>query len=171
MKHRDLLAGLILLMSVSACDDDNNGGVIVDWAPVGISITATDSNGNDLLNPQSNSSILDGTSLTFKEKTYEVSYDFMNHFEGAKAYMPHMYGLQLDTVRTNGNTLCRMLFGEIDGGADMNEDLVINWGDGTSDVINYHCWKHNERKLSCNREWKVNGKKVEGDSGSFAFVK
>ena len=170
MKYHNLLAGLILLMSVSACDDDN-GGRIVDWAPVCISITATGSNGNDLLNPQNNNNILEVTSLTFKEKTYEVSYDLMNHFEGAKAYMPQMYGLQLDTVRTNGNAQCRLLFGEIDGGADMNEDLVINWGDGTSDVINYHCWKHNERKLSCNREWKVNGKKVDGDSRIFAFVK
>lgn len=164
-----LLAGLILLMSVSACDD--NDGLIVDWAPVSISITVTDSNGNDLLNPQSNSNILDGTSLTFKEKTYEVSYDFMNHFEGAKAYMPTMYGLQLDTARTDGNALCRLLFGEIDGGADMNEDLVINWGNGTTDVINYQCSKHNERKLSCKREWKVNGKKFGGEVRQFAFEK
>ena len=165
-----LLAGLILLMSVSACDD--NEGRIVDWAPVSISLTVTDSNnGSDLLNPQNNSNILDGTSLTFKEKTYEVSYDFINHFEGSKAYMPTMYGLQFDTVRTNGNVLCRLLFGEIDGGADMDEDLVINWGDGTTDVINYKCSNHNERKLSCKREWKVNGKKIGGEVRQFTFEK
>ena len=85
--------------------------------------------------------------------------------------MPTMYGLQLDTVRTDGNALCRLLFGEIDGGADMNEDLVINWGNGTTDVINYQCSKHNERKLSCKREWKVNGKKFGGEVRQFAFEK
>ena len=167
MKCLNLLASLSLLFTAVACGDDS--GWIVDWTPVCVSITATDMNGNDLLDPASNSCILEGTTLTFQEETYEVSYDFMNRFEGAKAYMPRMYGLQLDTLRTADEVRYMLFFGEIDGAKDMNEDIVINWGNGTTDIINYHCWKHNERKLSCKREWKVNGKKVDGNK--FAFVK
>lgn len=125
--------------------------------------------GNDLLDPASNSCILEGTTLTFQEMTYEVSYDFMNRFEGAKAYMPRMYGLQLDTMRTADEVRYMLFFGEINGGSDMDENLVINWGNGTSDIINYHCWNHNERKGTCKREWKVNGKVVDGSK--IAFVK
>ena len=167
MRNLNIVLGLVLLLA--ACDNENDR--IVDWAPVDISITATDMYGNDLLDPLSNSSIVYGTTLTFKNKTYEVEYDIINHYDGAKAYMPYMYGLQLDTTRVGEERLCRLLFGEIDGGADMDEDLVINWGNGTSDVINYHCWNHNERKISCKREWKVNGKKMDGDSRNFTFKK
>ena len=172
MKYLNLFAGLFLLFSVVACDDENkiinpDDTPIVDWAPVTVSITATDMYGNDLLDPLSNSCILEGTTLTFQKKTYEVSYDFINRFNGAKAYMPRMYGLQLDSVRSSDKLQYRLYFGEIDGAKDMNEDLVINWGNGTSDVINYHCWGHNERKLSCNHEWKVNGKKVDGSKIEF----
>ena len=170
MKCLNLLASLSLLFTVVACDNHEVIiNPIVDWAPVCVGITATDMYGNDLLDPASNSCILEGTTLTFQEMTYEVSYDFMNRFEGAKAYMPRMNGLQLDTMRTADEVRYMLFFGEINGGSDMDENLVINWGNGTSDIINYHCWNHNERKGTCKRVWKVNGKVVDGSK--IAFVK
>ena len=66
MKRLNFIMAASLLFSVAACDNEEQ---IVDWAPVSICITAADSYGNDMLDPQSNSSIVDGTYIKIRNKT------------------------------------------------------------------------------------------------------
>ena len=65
-------------------------------------------------------------------------------------------------------------FGELDGAADFdNEDLVINWGDGTSDTVTvFNKFKWNaDGSPSITRRFYVNGQKQDSDIAVFTFVK
>lgn len=144
-------------LAASACnkpagenqEPDDKGYLIIDWAPVVVSILAYDNAGKSIISPE-----MPGMSLTFKGETYTVT-------EYTKEYVPYMFGL-LAIKKTDGDYY--LGFGEIDGAADMDEDLVLNWPDGSTDTIHYHCSDHkNERYPSCNRSWKLNGEDHGGD--------
>ncbi len=139
---------------------------IVDWYPVNITIYATDSSGNSIIQPQ-----MPGMSLTFKGQEYTVTERHMwyDSILNTRAYMPVMYGLYPESYYNDGDTVkhYRLIFGEIDGAADMDEDITLKWPNGTTDVIRYHCSDHNGRKLTVKRSWKLNGKSHDG--GVFSF--
>ena len=124
-----------------------------------------------------NRGIIDGTTITFKGETYESSREWYESgmpytMPQTKAYAARLYGLFLSTEKqllNRGNDDFVLYFGEIDGEDDMDEDLVITWPDKTKDTIHYHCSKHNERKMSCDRSWKLNGK--ANDSAIFVITK
>ena len=83
----------------------------------------------------------------------------------SKAYEPAIFGYVL--IRQEPR-YC-LLFGEIDGSADLDEDIVLSWRDGSRDVIHYHCSRHNPNNMTCERSWQLNGKRVSGPS--FSLVK
>lgn len=77
--------------------------------------------------------------------------------------------LAVPQYEINGKTVYRLVFGEIDGAADMDEDIVLNWPDGSKDVTHYHCSDHREgRHPKCNRSWELNGSEHEGNTFRFS---
>lgn len=150
---------LILIAALIAGCEEISEGRIVDWAPVNIYIEAVDNNGNSIISPD-----MPGMTLTFKDSVYTVqNEDSIIH---TRAYMAIMKGL---VARPIGGTdgQYQLVFGEIDGAADMDEDILLNWPDGSRDIIHYHCSNHSERKLSCNRSWKLNGQPHNGSTFRF----
>ena len=136
--------------------------MIVDWAPVDIEIYATDSLGNSIISPD-----MPGMTLTFQGETYTVQ-DGPDYAKGTRAYLARMYGLYTQVVDSTASPIqYKLVFGEIDGAKDMDEDITLNWPDGTTDVIHYHCSDHNESKLTVKRSWKLNGAKHEGSTFRF----
>lgn len=155
-----ILAGMVF----SSCDK-LLGEYEVDWAPVNINIEAVDNDGNSIISPE-----MQGMTLTFKGETYEVL-DAEKYYETpqTKAYLAILHGLfAVPMYEVEGKTVYRLQFGEIDGAADMDEDIVLNWPDGTTDTIHYHCSDHRERNLKCKRSWKLNGKAHEGNTFRFS---
>jgi hypothetical protein len=165
MNKKLVFAALSALM-FAGCEEFNIDNPIVDWNPVNIYIYATDSTGNSIIQPD-----MPGMSLTFKNETYTVR-DWSEKYDSiiyTRAYLAILYGLFAEPYYDDNDSLqYRLSFGEIDGAADMDEDITLSWPDGSTDVIHYHCSDHNERKLSCKRTWKLNGKKH--DSGIFHFT-
>ena len=160
MIKKYLFVVLLALCGVlmTGCEIMNNDDWIVDWAPVEIYIHAEDADGNSIIQPE-----MPGMSLTFKGDTYTVK-DWNNRYENkiaTRAYMAVLYGLYAQPL-ADDSTKYQLYFGEIDGAADMDEDITIKWPDGTTDVIRYHCSDHDVFKLDCNRTWKLNGKKHDG---------
>jgi hypothetical protein len=147
---------IVLAVLATGCEKYFGGGNwIVDWSPVTVRIEAVDANGNSIISP-----CMPGMTLTFKGETYDVR----AKEAPTKDYLPHMYGLvacpNLDDDATAPYVL---LFGEIDGALDMDEDLILNWPDGSRDVIHYHCSDHySGPHAHCNRSWKLNGEKHDG---------
>ena len=154
-----LLAGML---AVSSCADPLGGDWIVDWAPVNVYIEAVDAEGHSVIAPE-----MPGMTLTFKGVTYEV---VDAEKVQTKAYLAVMEGLlAVPKYEQDGETIYQLVFGEIDGAADMDEDLVLSWPDGSRDVIHYHCSNHREgRHPTCDRSWKLNGKKHEGSTFLFS---
>lgn len=145
---------------VTSCDEES---FEVDWAPVNLFIYAEDADGNDLIKDG-----MEGLTLTYKGETYEVTTR-----ESTRALLAHMYGLvfQESTEYSDASAAPnRLVFGEIDGAADMDEDIVLTWPDGSKNTIHYHCSNHREgRHPTCKRTWKLDGKVYE--SNEFKFVK
>lgn len=120
--------------------------------PVTLEIFVKDTERNNLLDY----GWLDGKNVTatFKDETYELQKDVPT-----RAYMPHFYGFKV-----TGRDLVTMLyFGELDGTHDMNDEFVINWGDGTFDtiVIYNDCRTTMNGGYDIKRHYVVNGVKTE----------
>lgn len=143
---------------LTGCEKLLGGDWIVDWAPVNIYIEAVDADNNSIISQE-----MPGMTLTFKGKTYTVKDVEDKSNPETKAYRAIMEGLlAVPQYEINGKTVYRLVFGEIDGAADMDEDIVLNWPDGSKDVIHYHCSDHREgRHPKCNRSWKLNGSEHE----------
>ena len=156
---KKILLTLLALTGILAtgCEEE---GYIVDWAPVNIYIEAFDSAGNSIISPE-----MPGMTLTFKGEVYPVIADETP----TKAYLAIIDGLVAKAYKeVDGKTIYRLVFGEIDGAKDMDEDIVLDWPDGSKDVIHYHCSDHKERRTpKCKRSWKLNGK--DHDGGIFSF--
>lgn len=150
MMKRILLFLLIAISSVvTSCE---NMQVEADAMPVTLEILVKDVEGNNLLDY----GWLDGKNVTatFKGETYELQKDVPT-----RAYMPHFYGFKV-TARDLGTML---YFGELDGTHDMNDEFVINWGDGTFDtiVIYNDCRTTMNGGYDIKRHYVVNGVKTE----------
>lgn len=168
------LLSAVMMVSLSGCDaieDIFGEDRIVDWAPVNLYMKVTDSQGIDLLDPENPDNMIDGTTITYKGNTYEARREKENPILETRALPARFYGLYLaKDARIYGGTVegyC-LVFGEIDGAANMDEDLVVTLPNGTTGTIHYHCSKHNERKVSCKRYYKFNG--VKTDKNIFTFV-
>ena len=147
---------VMMLVSILVASCRGLGDYIVDWTPVNIIIEAVDSDGNSIISPE-----IPGMSLTFKGETYTVKPDET----GTKAYFAVMNGL---VARQKQDGTYNLVFGQIDGAEDMDEDILLHWPDGSEDVIHYHCSDHRKwPTIKCNRSWKLNGKPHEG--GTFLF--
>lgn len=150
MMKRILIFLLIAISSViTSCE---NLQVEADAMPVTLEIFVKDAEGNNLLDY----GWLDGKNVTatFKGETYELQKDVPT-----RAYMPHFYGFKV-----TGSDLGAMLyFGELDGTHDMNDEFVINWGDGTFDtiVIYNDCRTTMNGGYDIKRHYVVNGVKTE----------
>ena len=126
--------------------------VEADAMPVTLEIFVKDAEGNNLLDY----GWLDGKNVTatFKGETYELQKDVPT-----RAYMPHFY-----VFKVTGRDIGAMLyFGELDGTHDMDDEFVINWGDGTFDtiVIYNDCRTTMNGGYDIKRHYVVNGVKTE----------
>lgn len=160
-----IFLGVFLTTGCDMIGDIIEDDWIVDWAPVNIYITATDDKGNSIISPD-----MPGMTLTFKGETFTVK-DWETRYTEVptRAYLATLWGLYAQPNSDSSvKTPYRLYFGEIDGAADMDEDIVLKWPDGSSDTIHYHCSDHkNGKNFSCKRSWKLNGKAHKGDLFSF----
>ena len=149
MNRTLLLILTVLSFAFTSCE---NMQVDADAMPVTLEIFVKDAEGNNLLDY----GWLDGKNViaTFKGETYELQKDVPT-----RAYMPHFYGFKV-----TGSDLGAMLyFGELDGTHDMNDEFVINWGNGTFDtiVIYNDCRTTMNGGYDIRRHYVVNGVKTE----------
>ena len=187
MKRIPFLLLLALMLLPAGCTE---GGIlpdddypIVDWYPVNVILTVQDRNGNDLLDPSREDTFAHGTTLTFKGEKYGVQSNLNGGSVSqapTKMYLARMRGLLLEQGQvwfseTEQRTCYYLVFGEIDGAKDFDDDLVVKWPDGSEDVIHYYCADHKVKRkadgswdISCDRSWKLNKKAA---TTPFQFVK
>ena len=139
------LAGLML----SGCAI----GKTVDWYPVDLIIYVQNSNGTDLLNPQNNEFIATRVEAEWLGETYIYEHPA----DATRAYMPIFNGLELNE---DSRGRYRLIFGELAGDAERDDDLTLRWADGTTDVIHYKNVVF-ELFIEAVRTYKLNGVKCD----------
>ena len=173
----------IAAMCMTGCSDSNNNDdyIIVDWTPVMLWVELVDENGSDLLDPSNETKWYDGATITYRGKTYtaEDTTDKIYTDNTTKALanvatryiLPVEYGFKL--IRKEWQFKDEkgfiLLFGQIDGALDMDEDLIITWPDGKQNTIHYHCSDHNDNEISVNRWYALDG--VRQESNRFVITK
>lgn len=148
MKRIILYILITLPFVISSCESMQ---VDADASPVTMEIYVKDADGNNLL--EQNWLLGKNVTATFKGETYDLQ------TEETRAYMPHFYGFKV-TARDLGMYL---YFGELAGTEALNDDFVINWGDGSSDVITIYndCKAKMNGAYDIKRHFVVNGVKTE----------
>lgn len=164
-----LLASTCLpVLSCSVLGSD----MLYDIAGITLRIYRSDADGNDSLNPDVNAEGFDPGKVTvvWEGKTYRVE-ESEDSGVSPMTYLPIFYGLRLSTDNFGK---WYFWFGELSGEDDIdNKDLVIDWGDGTSDTITVYNrlkWKVNGEP-SITRRFYINGVKQNSDIPVFKFVK
>ena len=159
MKLITLFCAITALFCFTGCD--NNSDVIWDMHPVSYMIQVTDANGNDLLNPEFSGNLTDqSVTATFRGEEYACRWSNREEEITTRYYMPVFEGL-FHVQRFDGNYYLE--FGELDGEKDYNDDLILNWGDGTQDVITLKRTvkrKKNDTKRDVKTTFYLNGSKV-----------
>lgn len=162
------LLGILLLalpLFAGSCSAEiimDSKDYVTDWAPVTLCMLVCDEDGNGLVTPE-----LEGVSISFNGKIYNVRTKADLEGERVPMFMaPQFYGLYIaeyQALDRFGNLHRHaLMFGEIDGAADMDEDLVLTWSDGSTNTIHYHCSEHTGGLYpNCTRYWLLNGVKVD----------
>lgn len=173
-KHLFAAVAVIGTLLMAGCDKEPieepiKDRWIIDWAPVNLNIEAVDASGNSIISPE-----MPGMTATFKGETYTVKefiepYGIVRNDIPTKAYFAQIKGLLARKyAEVEGKPVYRLIFGEIDGAKDMDEDIVLKWPDGSQDIIHYHCSDHTHQPpITCNRWFTLNGKDHEGNTFKF----
>ncbi|MGM9740043.1 MAG: hypothetical protein ACI3ZP_05510 [Candidatus Cryptobacteroides sp.] len=146
MKRTAILA--ILLLSLCSC------AKIIDWVPITFKVRVQDAQGNDLLDPEKDNSWLIGTTISFRGIIVEIDEESIAY--PRTKYLPAIYeGLRLE----KGSDYYYLAFGEFDGGSNYdNENLYLNWPDGSHNVITYKRKIHQVR-VRADEVFKLDGVK------------
>lgn len=125
---------------------------IIDWVPVTFQVRVQDVQGNDLLDPANDNTWLTGTKIHFRGITVDL--DETGITVPATRELPAEYeGFRLE----KGKDHYYLAFGEFDGGTDYDEeDIMIQWPDGTVNVITYSR-KLNRMKAEAKQAFKLDG--------------
>lgn len=179
---RNIWIGLLLLCSVvsfSACSDDDEypegplPGWEYDFNPIDITIYVTDSEGNDLLNPDAENTIVNnGIKALYKGEEYVMHWE--PEYPPASRAIPVIWsGLQACKPYKEGGRYY-LTFGNFDRMAYYeNEEFVIDWGDGSWNTVfrfsNSFWWEnHKPQNVFC---LYVNGEKQKEGWQEVTIVK
>lgn len=166
-KMKRILIFLLTVLTLISCSDlrtEYRSDIIYDITPIVLHIYVNDADGRNLLDGLEGSLDTKKISATYEGEIYNVELQ-------TKYYMPSFRGLVLKKD-SNGNN--ELVFGELDGAKNLDYvDLVISWGNGTSDTITiFNDYKvKSNGKLDITRRFYVNGKKMDSDIAKFVFVK
>lgn len=161
LKHTLYLMSLLGLLFLLACSNDNYE--IWDIAPAGVSISVVDKDNNNLLDPETKNNLLDNKIVaTHKGQKYTI--------QKTKAIAPQPLGLRLYDPWTGDTS--RLTFGEFwIEKKYRKETLVIDWGNGRVDTIEFAFQlKWYKKEPNVRRFIWLNGQKIDSDKLSVTIV-
>lgn len=143
---------IFMLAAISFC----SCAKCIDWVPVTFQIRVQDEQGKDLLDPANDNSWLIGTKIHYKGVIIDIDETGISA-PATKAYPATYQGFRLE----KGSDYYYLAFGEFDGGSEYDEeDIMIQWPDGTINVITY-TRKLNNTTVSAKQTFKLDGVKCD----------
>lgn len=154
------ILSVILLLTISACDD-----VIEDYVPIEWNIVATDAEGNNIFDADFEGNIISQTTITYMGEDYRVV-DLDTHYAELDAFrysratgpVPFCSPWTDKSFRYDNKTIV-LHIGEWSAERNWDKvDVTLNLPDGTHTVLSFSLngfgWNH--------AKYYVNGKKVNG---------
>ena len=160
---KQLLWALIALLTftLSSCDKDDTPDQIaeVTWYPIEIEIFVQNKDGVDLLNYETAYYVGNDFTLTYNGKVYRMELEASN------------VNPKLIWGKNNVKNRCIAYFGELEGDKEYNDDFILTWKDGTTDVIHFN--RKIKDVLDTEDQWLFNGvdTKQSASCGSFTIIK
>ena len=166
-----LFALLALVLFSCQKEEEQLTGVIQEMM---IFFSVCDANGNDLLDPENENNILEDITLTYNKKTYPVDFDLQNRLDdwsSGNGRFPHEINgllqlLSVKWVRTYVGFVIAdkyyLIIGPMSARVERDEDYIIDWGDGSKEIIHYY-YHFDTKKRKASRRVTINGKPHEGD--------
>lgn len=165
------LLAVVLCVNLSSCNKDDEGGYVWDVAPLGITIVVEDENGNNLLDPSVPGNIVsEDIRAIYKGEVYEK--DALAQNPQSKAIPAIFRGLY--TVEPIQNSYYCLRFGDFKGsGKYDNEEVTIEWYDGTKDTFRFSAWTNavDQKDPIFYRNYWLNGKDCGNNDGVFKLIK
>lgn len=126
---------LIAAVTFSSCDED----IIEDYNPVTLEIFAEDADGNNLFDPSYDKNIIDEVTVTYNGEVMKLKRpDAAKSKINLDYFMPSWYGATLRSYKDgSGTKVYYMYIGQWDATKKWNEELQINWPDGTYNTIRF----------------------------------
>lgn len=130
---------IAFIFSTFSCGDDDDELPIIDYTPVFMLVYVSDTNGNDLLDPNNQNSLIDkGISVTYKDSIYQVPKSYFDEDAAeviTRAVYARFRGAALEKYR---NDSFRINIGDWMADSDWtDEKITINWPDGTNNVLSF----------------------------------
>lgn len=151
-----LLLGFSALVTSCDKDDEPTKEAGLKYTVMDLKIYVLNEQGQNLLDPSVEHNIRSQEiTATFNGKTYYLN-------EGGDDVFTNNKALSLGMLLIDGSSIFQLGFdGFIFKGGFSKEEVIINWGDGTEDILN----------LSPGEKIKLNGEEVEHTAGNFIIRK
>jgi hypothetical protein len=162
-----LIATVMIPLFIS-CDKEENDDdfVVVDFVPIEFLIHIVNEQGEDLLNPDTEGSIVDeDIRMIYNGKEYSLQEDSQE--AATRYYLPRFYGLRVSKIEYEDSPYYNKYFlyiGEFDGAKDCENCTVkVICGDGSYDTFSYSNKMKRDKKgmLDSIRHFYHNGKLQE----------
>lgn len=165
---RKIAITLVATMMVGLCSCDKDDDFLaVDFYPVEVVFYIIDQQGNNLI---AEGAPLYGAdfSLTYEGELYDARWEQDDVMPLARTYMAIMHGLCYKEMKINGrNTPC-LVFGEIDGGTNLNTTMTLTRPDGIKDIVGIKRSVTNDLKIK--QSATLNGVDISWSNGPTLYV-
>ena len=146
-----LLLSMLFLGSCSKDSDSEKTG----WSEQSLLLRVSDSEGNDLLDPDNPNNFISGTYIEYQNIRFPVKHDVDEYF---KVYDPYIHteypiypkcGLQLLSPRstyfidrTDDGYGLLFMYGIGEGREECSGSFTIYWADNSKDVVSFRYWDY-----------------------------
>lgn len=147
---------LALAILVTSCRDDNYD---IQWSPVELILLVSDRSGNDLVRPN-----MENVTMVYRDSLYQLSQGIEESVITESGYSIqdglHLYACQLKDKNGNSHKYC-ICFGEFSNTSEIDDDMVLTWTDGSTDVIHLKTRHRGGPWPKRIETWMLNGKECE----------
>lgn len=129
----------ILSLAFMACSKEKESHWLIDWTPIKMCIYVQNDDGQDLLNPQSESAIdIDNITIDYEGESFTVKkgYSLPNGIDTTtRTYAAYFDGI---TLEVNSDGVYYLSIGEWNGDDKRDYTTVtLHWGNGASDTFGF----------------------------------
>lgn len=158
---RPLFYIVVAFCSIVSCSKHEEKTFSATISNIQIVVSVSDASGKDLLDPENENNILEGTTLLYRKKVYPIDHTLQNNLDNWKNGIPENKKTESLLHLLTGEWVHKFIgigfakdqyhlyIGSLNPLEERDEDIIINWGNGSKDIIHYYYhWDEKKKKAS-----------------------